>query len=214
MLTYLLRRLRERMDHGFLIVWFKNDGDTFKEGDILFSVGVEEEVIEVLAERSGTILEIFHKGGTHVRVGDVLASIDNNLLDVKSSDELEAHRANSDPMTSIADPKTTTRDVINSRASQGIESGQIPMLQRLQQHSTGICCNGFDESDLIYTKQSWHRSTVLFGDLDLISNGGLDDDVINIPCFDEDLCKTYKGNASLYDGECDNKRSLPKTMQD
>lgn len=70
-------QLGETVDEGTIIEWFKNEGDTVEEGEILFEVSTDKVDTEVPAPASGTLAEIFVRAGDTVAVGTVLARLTN-----------------------------------------------------------------------------------------------------------------------------------------
>ena len=56
-----------------IVLWYKEPGDTFEEGETLVEVQTEKVAFEVPAPFSGTLLEIKVKRGETAEVGQVIA---------------------------------------------------------------------------------------------------------------------------------------------
>lgn len=57
-----------------IVMWYKEPGDTFKEGETLVEVQTEKVAFEVPAPFSGTLKEIKVKRGETATVGQVIAT--------------------------------------------------------------------------------------------------------------------------------------------
>jgi pyruvate/2-oxoglutarate dehydrogenase complex dihydrolipoamide acyltransferase (E2) component len=57
-----------------VIMWFKEAGDTFKEGDVLVEVQTSKATFEVPATFAGTLKEIKLKRGESAPTGTVIAT--------------------------------------------------------------------------------------------------------------------------------------------
>lgn len=56
--------------------WMKNEGDTVKAGEALVELETDKVNLEVAAERDGVLSRIEHPAGDDVKIGDVLALIE------------------------------------------------------------------------------------------------------------------------------------------
>lgn len=63
------------MESGIIVEWMKNEGDSVKEGEVLFNVETDKSVMEVEAKASGTLLKIMHGPGDDVPIQQVIGYI-------------------------------------------------------------------------------------------------------------------------------------------
>ena len=63
------------MESGIIVEWLKNEGDSVKEGEVLFNVETDKSVMEVEAKASGTLLKIMHGPGDDVPIQQVIGYI-------------------------------------------------------------------------------------------------------------------------------------------
>ena len=56
-------RLGQSVETCIITKWFKNKGDSVKEGDILFSYETDKASFEETAQISGTLLDVFFEEG-------------------------------------------------------------------------------------------------------------------------------------------------------
>ncbi len=63
------------MESGIIVEWMKNEGDSVKEGEVLFNVETDKSVMEVEAKASGTLLKILHGPGDDVPIQQVIGYI-------------------------------------------------------------------------------------------------------------------------------------------
>ncbi|MDZ7673074.1 MAG: dihydrolipoamide acetyltransferase family protein [Halanaerobiales bacterium] len=71
----LMPKLGLTMEEGTLIEWYVHKGDTFKTGDLLFSVETEKLTNDVEANEDGEILEILVQEGETVKVKTPVARL-------------------------------------------------------------------------------------------------------------------------------------------
>ncbi|MGX7596693.1 biotin/lipoyl-containing protein [Planococcus plakortidis] len=71
-----LPKLSEDTDESLIVLWFVDEGDYAKEGDVLCEVQTEKAVSEIRAETSGTVKKIHVKRGDSAKAGTLLAVID------------------------------------------------------------------------------------------------------------------------------------------
>ncbi len=65
----------ESITSGLISTWHKNDGDAVNAGDVLLTLETDKVSTELTAERAG-ILKIQVPAGTEVKIGEVVASIE------------------------------------------------------------------------------------------------------------------------------------------
>jgi 2-oxoglutarate dehydrogenase E2 component (dihydrolipoamide succinyltransferase) len=59
--------------------WLKKEGDHVQVGEALVSLETEKVDVEVSAEKAGVLTSIKHKEGADVKVGELLATVDENM---------------------------------------------------------------------------------------------------------------------------------------
>ncbi|WP_347986976.1 2-oxoglutarate dehydrogenase complex dihydrolipoyllysine-residue succinyltransferase [Methylomonas sp. AM2-LC] len=72
----LVPSLPESVADATLIVWHKHPGDWINEGDNLADLETDKVILEVPAQHSGTLKEIYKQNGETVLGGQVLATLD------------------------------------------------------------------------------------------------------------------------------------------
>lgn len=69
-------------DEVRIISWKVKEGELVKKGDVLCEVETSKAVVEVESYAEGTILQIFHKDGSYVTAGTVIAVVGNTSEDI------------------------------------------------------------------------------------------------------------------------------------
>jgi pyruvate/2-oxoglutarate dehydrogenase complex dihydrolipoamide acyltransferase (E2) component len=72
-----LAQLAAEMEYGTVVRWLKREGDTVAEGEPLVEVEAEKANHELEAPVAGTLESIVAQEGDEIKVGAVLAIIDN-----------------------------------------------------------------------------------------------------------------------------------------
>ena len=73
-----LARIGMNMEEGTIVAWHLAEGDSFKEGDILYEVETEKVTNEVEAPGSGTLAEILVPEGAIAEVGQDVCVVDSD----------------------------------------------------------------------------------------------------------------------------------------
>lgn len=165
--------------------WHKSVGDSFVAGDALFSVIVADEVFNVEASYNGSIKEIIVDVFHTVRVKQTVAYL--NVIKSPFGEDL------SGSLVSTADISSSlkTLDAVKSGFIP-VASGEIPQFSpSLAAVPAGFSSTGSNESDLLYAiANPLVGFQSFFNDLNVLGIAGINDDMINLPCFDEDVyCK-------------------------
>ena len=71
-----LARYGMNMSEATIVEWFKEAGESFVEGDPLYSIETEKVTQVVDATASGRLLEIVVQAGEDAQVGDVIGIVD------------------------------------------------------------------------------------------------------------------------------------------
>jgi 2-oxoglutarate dehydrogenase E2 component (dihydrolipoamide succinyltransferase) len=77
-------------DHGTVVEWHFEEGETVERGDILMEVSCEAGVVEVPCPRSGVLVERIVEEDEIVRVGEPIALVecsDEDEADEEEDDE-------------------------------------------------------------------------------------------------------------------------------
>jgi pyruvate dehydrogenase E2 component (dihydrolipoamide acetyltransferase) len=80
----VIPRTGEKESTGAIGMWFKNEGDTVKEGESLCTIETEKASIEIEAPSSGVLRRIFSPRDTQVSVGDCIAIIGDEAEDISA----------------------------------------------------------------------------------------------------------------------------------
>lgn len=75
-MTLKLARVGMNMQEATISAWLKHPGEHFDEGDPLYAIETEKVVQDVLANASGTLLEILVPAGENAAVGDLLCVVE------------------------------------------------------------------------------------------------------------------------------------------
>ncbi len=91
----------ESITSGVISAWLKNDGDIVAVGDVLLSLDTDKVSTEITAEKAG-VLHIIAQAGAEVKIGEVVASIDEAgaVPAKKGKKEKEQEK----PVTALASP--------------------------------------------------------------------------------------------------------------
>lgn len=69
-------KLSDKMDHGIIVSWNKQAGDSVKKGDIIFEVETDKVVSEVEAMNNGILKEVLFEEGDSVKTGEIVAILE------------------------------------------------------------------------------------------------------------------------------------------
>lgn len=104
-LEITLPRQSEKLDESLITFWHVSEGDSVEKGETIVEVQTEKAVTEVHAPESGTINKINKNRGDTVKVGEVLAVLDEGGQQTESNEadtggeEKEASKQQSRPAT-------------------------------------------------------------------------------------------------------------------
>ena len=117
----------ESVQEGMIASWAKADGDIVAQDEVLCSLETDKATVEIVAQNSGK-LKILVPAGKVVKVGDLIASIDESVkaqAKKESVKEVKAEKPSEPPRS--ASPKDTLKSVAS--ASTGKEPG--PAVRRM-----------------------------------------------------------------------------------
>ncbi len=113
--------LAESVPEASLLNWYKQPGDLVKEGDKLVDVETDKVVLEVVAPKSGMIIEILRREGEKVSSEEVIAKIDETAVAAVAK-PVEAPTPSA---PSSVEPKTSPA-VRKIAAEQGVDPATVP----------------------------------------------------------------------------------------
>lgn len=76
--AFKLPKMGESISEGTILNWIVDEGEGFREGDILVEVGTDKVDNEVPAPFTGRLLEIKYKANDVVKVGEVIAVLESS----------------------------------------------------------------------------------------------------------------------------------------
>jgi 2-oxoglutarate dehydrogenase E2 component (dihydrolipoamide succinyltransferase) len=94
----------ESITSGLLSVWHKNDGDTVAAGDALFTLETDKVSSEIQAEEGG-VLKIKVPAGTDVKIGEVVAVIEEGAAGSTAKPEAKAGKPALPAATPASEPR-------------------------------------------------------------------------------------------------------------
>ena len=130
MTNIIVPELGESVVEARIARWLKQEGDHVQVGEALVALETEKVDVEVSAERAGVLTSIRHKEGADVKVGELLATVD----------ETRSAGANGSPASTRATP-TARRMAKDNDVRLGDVQGSGPagrvMKQDIAAHVTG-----------------------------------------------------------------------------
>lgn len=97
----LMPKLGLTMEEGTLIEWYIKEGDSFTEGDLIYSVETEKLTNDVEANQSGEILEILVQEGETVPVKTPVANLVGYEGDSAAESKEEASQEEAEPKEDV-----------------------------------------------------------------------------------------------------------------
>ena len=114
----------ESISEVTLVKWLRQDGDYVDRDEVIAELESEKATFEVNAEKAGS-LKIHGKEGDTLKIGDVLASIDESAAKPASKEKESTANGtpvkNAEPLTKIASDK-----VVESQATEKKSAGSEP----------------------------------------------------------------------------------------
>lgn len=105
-------------DELVILQWDKKVGDFVKQGDILFEIETDKANLTVESYAEGTLLEIIHGDGAHVKAGETVAYIG------EVADKLSFENKNKQQTAEKKDPVQTSLPVENRDVKQSMPMKQ------------------------------------------------------------------------------------------
>lgn len=108
----------ESITSGLISIWHKKEGEQVNAGDVLLTLETDKVATEITAEQAG-VLHIKAQEGTEVKIGEVIATIDD-------ASGAPAAKAASEPPQKKAEPAPPATGVLPPKPSGRIETPPIP----------------------------------------------------------------------------------------
>ena len=137
-------RLSDTMEEGTVAKWFKQVGDTVKEGDILAEIETDKATMEFESFQEGELLHIGIEEGGTAPVDSLLAIIGEKGEDIKSmlagKSDTEAQTTD-EVATTVVAGATATEDAVEEKAEilpipEGLEVITMPRLSDTMEEGT------------------------------------------------------------------------------
>ena len=137
-------RLSDTMEEGTVAKWFKQVGDTVKEGDILAEIETDKATMEFESFQEGELLHIGIEEGGSAPVDSLLAIIGEKGEDIKSmlaGNSDTAAQTTDEVATTVVAAATATEDAVEEKAKivpipEGLEVITMPRLSDTMEEGT------------------------------------------------------------------------------
>jgi pyruvate dehydrogenase E2 component (dihydrolipoamide acetyltransferase) len=137
-------RLSDTMEEGTVAKWFKQVGDTVKEGDILAEIETDKATMEFESFQEGELLHIGIEEGGTAPVDSLLAIIGEKGEDIKSmlaGNSDTAAQTTEEVATTVVAAATATEDAVKEKAEilpipEGLEVITMPRLSDTMEEGT------------------------------------------------------------------------------
>ena len=96
---FKLPKMGESITEGTILNWIVSEGESFQEGDILVEVGTDKVDNEVPAPFSGTLVETKYGANDIVKIGEVIAVLEETSVSETSGNSSEEKTENQDTST-------------------------------------------------------------------------------------------------------------------
>ena len=122
----ILPRVDPGMTEARIVEWYKKEGDSVEEGDVLYTIETDKVTFEVQASASGVLVQISAKADETVQVGKVVAFIiqpgekipdivhENDIQTIKETGLPYAEKAEKDKNAIRKDTLTTEGTTIKA----------------------------------------------------------------------------------------------------
>ena len=137
-------RLSDTMEEGTVAKWFKQVGDTVKEGDILAEIETDKATMEFESFQEGELLHIGIEEGGTAPVDSLLAIIGEKGEDIKSmlaGNSDTAAQTTEEVATTVVAAATATEEAVEEKAEilpipEGLEVITMPRLSDTMEEGT------------------------------------------------------------------------------
>src|SRR6185295_11218162 len=126
MTNIVVPQLGESVVEARVARWLKKEGDRVEVGEPVVELETEKIDLEVNAERGGVIASIKHKEGDDVKIGELLAIVDESGAPAAAKPSGNGSTAPAAPVTSPATPTSPA-----SPASPALDARATPTARRM-----------------------------------------------------------------------------------
>jgi 2-oxoglutarate dehydrogenase E2 component (dihydrolipoamide succinyltransferase) len=130
---FKLPKMGESITEGTILNWIVSEGESFQEGDVLVEVGTDKVDNEVPAPFSGTLVETKCGVNDIVKIGEVIAVLEETSVSETSGNSSEEKTKSQDTSTAKkptkpSPPKSTSKTPKNQPSSEGQQ--RVPSSRR------------------------------------------------------------------------------------
>ncbi|MBV8814704.1 MAG: 2-oxoglutarate dehydrogenase complex dihydrolipoyllysine-residue succinyltransferase [Verrucomicrobia bacterium] len=118
----------ESVTSGVLSAWLKEDGDTVKDGEPIFSLETDKISTEVPAPGSG-VLQIKVQAGEEVQIGQVVAAIDEAGAAKSESKKSQPAETRPAPEPAVSEPASKDGPALSPAVRRLVAEEKIPLEQ-------------------------------------------------------------------------------------
>jgi 2-oxoglutarate dehydrogenase E2 component (dihydrolipoamide succinyltransferase) len=116
----------ESISEVTLLKWVKNDGDYVNRDEVIAELESEKATFEVNAEKAG-VLKTNAKEGDTLKIGDLLASIDEAAAKPSNGQEPVASEKKEEPKATSDKPQTTNQQAAPAQPQQAKPATEAPV---------------------------------------------------------------------------------------
>src|SRR5262250_1843788 len=103
----------ESVTSGVVSAWHKRSGEFVNEGEPLFALETDKVSTDIVAEKSG-VLETKVPEGQEVKIGEVIAMIDDSKKGAKQEEEEQPKKAQPEERKKLDEPQQKAAPVVAS----------------------------------------------------------------------------------------------------
>ena len=124
-------RMGQSMDEGRVLRWLKDIGEEVKRGGIIAEIETDKAGVEMESFVTGTVVEVIVPSGETVRIGTVIAIVDDGRPEPEAASVPEAAPSISAPLQPAAPPTPVPATETGSRTPRGERVDASPVAKRL-----------------------------------------------------------------------------------
>lgn len=111
-LEIAMPKLSPTMAEGKIVKWLKQEGDAVAEEEALCEIATDKSTMEFTSIEKGYLRKIFHKEGSTVVVGEILA-----LLTETKGEDLSAYKGKQEEVKIVEEKKSEEKRVVSNAVS-------------------------------------------------------------------------------------------------
>lgn len=187
LLDIKMPKVRDITYTGFISSWIAYEGASVRKGDAVFSVQWAGNPIFVRSSFDGILDSIMCPKDSWVVSGQVVAKLRVSESRLATTDSPHSRNYSEISSSAASSVNVTTAKAVATGLAPA--AGVLPVFSAsLAPIPAGFTPTGSHESDLQFALANPAISfQSFFNDLPLIVDSGLNDDVVSLPCFDEDM---------------------------